>query len=208
MTKGAVFAAAFVAAAGASLAATPATTPFTDGAHDAKVHAGSGFICPLKIGEFERDAVGQSDPQSSADFCTYSALDGVYGTVTLKPVSGAYDARASLAREFAVQEGSGAKKAGEGALKLGNGRGGPLEIYTRDYETSALEDLHYRVLFTGAAFGDWAVETTVEYADPRDTPYQREFLETVYRAATAEIAQSAGAPPPSPPPVATAPGPR
>lgn len=207
--RGAVCAAAFVASgAGASLAASPVTTPFVDGAKDTKVHAASGFICPLKIGLFERDAVGQSNPQQGADFCTYSALDGVYGTVTLKPLSGAYDAKASLAPEFAVQEGSGGKKADEGVVKLANGGASPLAIYTRGYETSALEDLHYRVLFTGAAFGNWAVETTVEYAEPRDTPYQREFLETVYRAATAEIAQSAGAPQPAPPPVATAPGPR
>jgi hypothetical protein len=202
--KSAVFAAAFVlAAAGGALAADFNAEPFTDGAKDSKVHSASGFICPLKIGLFERDAVGQVDSHGGADFCAYSALDGVYGTITLKPLSGTYDARASLAGDFAVQEGTGGKKVAEGVVKLA-----PLEIFTRGYETSNLNDSHYRVLYTGASVGNWAVETTIEYAEPRDNTDQRDFLEAVYRAAGAEIAARPAVSAPAEPRLAPAPGPR
>ena len=48
----------------AVLVATPALAQdngdvFTDGANNAKVLAASGFVCPTKIGLFERDAVGE-----------------------------------------------------------------------------------------------------------------------------------------------------
>lgn len=188
--KRAVFAAAFgVLAAGSALAAD-SNSPFVDGAKDVKVHSASGFVCPLKIGQFERDAAGQANQQTETDFCAYSALDGVYGTVTLTPLTGVYDAKASLADDFAVQEGTGGKQVGEATLKLA-----PLEIFTRSYETSHLADLHYRVLFAGAAVGNWAVETTIEYAEPRDNADQKEFLDAVYRAAAAEIKTSSGAGP-------------
>ena len=60
---------------------------FADGADGAKVHVASGFVCPAKIGAFERDAVGESDPEAGADFCAYAALDGVYGTIRLVSVA-------------------------------------------------------------------------------------------------------------------------
>ena len=51
---------------------------FKDGADEAKVHSASGFVCPLFIGHFERDAFGERAPMQGSDFCAYSALDGVY----------------------------------------------------------------------------------------------------------------------------------
>ena len=62
-----------------------------------------------------------------------------------------------------------------------------LALYTRAYETAKLQDLHYRVLFTGAQFNTWALEVAVEYADPRDTTVEQEFLDAVYTAAQSEI---------------------
>ena len=61
---------------------------FTDGKDGAKVHKASGFVCPAKIGLFERDAVGDSDPETKTDFCAYSVLNGVYGTIKLTPLTG------------------------------------------------------------------------------------------------------------------------
>jgi len=156
---------------------------FADGKDGAKAHVASSFVCPLRIGLFERDAVGQSDIDTGADFCAYSALDGVYGTITLIPLAGAYDPKTSLAQDFAETEQTGGKMISEGA-----GKEGALSIYTRAYETAKLEDLHYRVLFAGAVVGKWAVEATLEFADPRDTPQERQFLAAVYQAAQNEIA--------------------
>ncbi len=202
--KNAVFAAAFVVlAAGRTLAADLDSQPFTDGAKDTKVHSASGFVCPLKIGTFERDAAGEANQQTATDFCAYSALDGVYGTITLTPLAGAYDAKASLADDFAVQEGTGGKQVAEATVRLA-----PLEVFTRSYETSHLADLHYRVLFAGAAVGNWAVETTIEYAEPRDNADQKEFLDAVYRAAAAEIKGGTSTSAPPSPPLAPGPAPR
>jgi hypothetical protein len=173
---------------------------FTDGAKDAKIHAASGFVCPLKIGEFERDAAGETDPQSGTDFCAYSARDGVYGTITLKPLNGAYDPKTSFADAFSIQEGTGGKVVAENIVKLA-----PLEIFTRSYETSHLAELHYRVLYAGTSVGNWAVETTIEYVEPRDNADQRDFLKAVYRGASAEIA--AGPAPSAPPEPRLAPDP-
>ena len=44
------------------------------------------------------------------------------------------------------------------------------------------------MLFSGAAVGNWVVETTIEYADRRDNTAQKEFLNTVYAAAIKQIA--------------------
>jgi hypothetical protein len=63
---------------------------FTDRDDGAKGHV-SGFVCPPRIGEFERDAVGEYDPEHHQDFCAYGARDGVYGTITLAPLNGGYD---------------------------------------------------------------------------------------------------------------------
>ena len=168
---------------GVALAQTSADT-FSDRADDgAKVHA-SGFVCPQRIGDFERDAVGEYDPEKNEDFCAYGALNGVYGTVTLQPLNAGYDPKASLAGEFEEQEATGGKRIAEKPVKL---NGSPLSIYTRTYRTARAEELEYRILFTGAAVKNWVVEATVEYADPRDTQVQSEFLQAVYAAAEKQI---------------------
>lgn len=161
---------------------------FADGASGDKVHVASKFVCPAKIGPFERDAVGETDPQTGADFCAYAALDGVYGTIRLVPLHGTYDAKQSLANDFAEQEGSGGKSIYEHQTTMAVPNGPLVPIYTRTYETAKLEDLHYRVSFAGAAIGGWAVETITEFADPRDTPEERDFVSAVYDAAERDIA--------------------
>ncbi|HEY1711073.1 MAG TPA: hypothetical protein VGG10_22600 [Rhizomicrobium sp.] len=155
---------------------------FSDTGNGGKLHVASHFLCPDKIGLFERDAVGEKDADSGADFCAYSALDGTYGTITLSKLSGAYDAKAALVSDFAEQEGIGAQKLGEATVKAG-----PLPVYTRTYETSKIESMHYSILFSGAAVGDWVVETTIEYANPRDNAAEKEFLDTVYADALKQI---------------------
>jgi hypothetical protein len=158
---------------------------FADGKDSAKIHKASGFVCPSKIGLFERDAVGDADPRTNVDFCAYSALDGVYGTIRITPLTGTYDPKASLAADFTEQEGTGGRKISEQMQTMpGNAN---LALYTRAYETAELQDLHYRVLLTGAQFKTWALEVTVEYADPRDTAVEQEFLNAVYAAAQSEI---------------------
>jgi hypothetical protein len=158
----------------AAAAAQDAT--FTDTHDGGKVHAASGFVCPARIGAFERDAVGES--RKNADFCAYSARDGVYGTITLIPLTGPYDAQASLAPDFATEESVGGKRIVDGMATFAL-----TPVYARTYETMKLEDFRYRVLFAGAQFGNWAVETTIEYADPRDTGIEDQFLHAVYAAA-------------------------
>lgn len=177
----------FIAAAVLSAAAQAQSDPFTDGPDGTKIHTASGFICPLQIGPFERDAVGQKDPEAGADYCAYSALDGVYGTITLVPLPKTYDPVALLAPEFVVQEGSGGRLVNEGLKTLGP-QSAPLSVYTRSYETAALESMHYRTLYASAAVGAWAVDVTLEYADPRDNEIEAEFLATAYKAAAAKLA--------------------
>jgi hypothetical protein len=63
----------------------------------------------------------------------------------------------------------------------------PLAVYVRLYQTAKLEDLKYTVLYSGSVVKNWAVETTIEYADPRDVPEKNAFLNGVYEAALAEI---------------------
>jgi len=188
-------------AAPPAFAQTTDIDAFKDGPDDAKVHV-SGFSCPQFIGHFERDAFGERDPSKGADFCAYSALDGVYGTITLTPLKGPYNARAELAPEFTEQEGIGGKLVGEKTLALGGSKA-PLTVYTRTYETAALETLHYRILFSSGTVGDWALEATVEFATPRDDDKLRDFLNAVYTEALVHIAK---APPPASPviPAATA----
>jgi hypothetical protein len=157
---------------------------FTDAANNAKVHAASGFSCPAKVGLFVRDAVGERDPKSGMDYCTYSALDGVYGTIVLSPLGGPYDPKAALVPDFLEQEATGGKKIAERSATLGGARG----VYTRTYETTSLEDLHYRVLFAASAVGNWAVQVTMEYASPRDDALEQEFLNAVYAEALRKIA--------------------
>ncbi len=171
-------------------AQTVAGDQFADGANGTKVQVASGFVCPAKIGAFERDAVGETDPQSGTDFCAYSELDGLYGTITLFPLRGTYDAKQSLADDFAEQEGTGGREIAEGATTIATGAHPPsLSVYVRNYETAKLEDLHYRVTYTGAVIGGWAVQTTLEYADPRDTNEAQQFLRAVYAGAESEISR-------------------
>lgn len=160
---------------------------FTDGAAGAKMHASSGFICPLKIGDFERDAVGERDPETKSDYCSYSALDGVYGNVMLRPLPPDYDPKAVLAADFTVQEGAGGKLLAEWVQNLGP-KTSPVSAYFRSYETARLEAMHYRTLFASAAVGAWAVQVTVEYADPRDRALEQAFLTAAYDSAVAKIA--------------------
>jgi len=175
----------------AILLATPAfaqtADPFTDGKDGAKVHVASGFICPAKIGAFERDTASESDVGTGADACDYAALDGIYGTIKLIPLTGPYAPRDSLAQAFIEQEGTGGKRVGETVLMLGP-KSSALPVYARTYRTARAEALEYRILFAGAQIGNWAVEVTVEYADPRDTQAEKEFLSAVYDGARKEIA--------------------
>jgi hypothetical protein len=158
---------------------------FSDRDDGARVHV-SGFVCPARIGPFERDAVGEYDPEQNEDFCAYGALDGVYGTITLQPLSGAYDPKAAFAGDFDQQDATGGKRLAEQNVRLG---GLPPAIYTRTYRTSRAEGLDYRIVFAGAAVRNWVVQATIEYADPRDTEQEAEFLRAVYAAAEKEIAQ-------------------
>lgn len=167
----------------AAAAAQNSSDTFADREDGAKVHA-SGFVCPQRIGEFERDAVGEYDPERNEDFCAYSALDGVYGTITLQPLNGGYDPKASFTDDFREQEATGGKRLSETTVRL---NGSPLAIYTRTYSTTHAEELDYRIVFAGAAVKNWVVQVTVEYADPRDTQTEAEFLRSVYAAAEREI---------------------
>jgi len=163
---------------------------FSDDAQGGKHHLASGFACPAKIATFERDAVGKRDPEAGSVYCAYSKLDGVYGTVVLKPLKGAYDPRSSLSGAFEEAQSTGGHMIGEETMTLASHRA-TLGVYTRTYETAKLLEAHYRVLYTGAQVGNWAVELTIEYADPRDTDAQKEFLSATYNAASAEIAAAA-----------------
>jgi hypothetical protein len=88
-----------------------------------------------------------------------------------------------MAANFAEQEQTGSHQIAEGDEKVGAGE----TVYMRTYETSKLEDLHYRVTFAGQAVNGWAVEVTAEYADPRDTPDEKAFVAAVYDAAAKQI---------------------
>ncbi|HEX4303582.1 MAG TPA: hypothetical protein VHZ78_12375 [Rhizomicrobium sp.] len=163
---------------------------FKDGPDEAKVHSASGFVCPLYIGHFERDAYGERDPSLGTDFCAYSGIDGVYGTITLTPLKAAYDPKTALAPEFTEQEGIGGRLIGERTMNIGGGAA-PISVYSRTYETAALETLHYRILFSTGTIGSWAVEATVEFATPRDEDKERDFLNAVYTEALVHIAKVA-----------------
>jgi hypothetical protein len=165
---------------------------FADAKNGAKQHVASGFVCPQKIGRFERDAVGVRDPQNVKDYCAYSARDGVYGTIVLMPVKSGFDPKEMLAADFVVQEGTGGKKSSENTLQLGSD--GSLSVYARTYDAAKIEAVRYRVLFTCAAVGNWAIEVVAEYGDPRDKDAKNEFLTTVYDSALKTFA----APPPAP----------
>jgi hypothetical protein len=103
------------------------------------------------------------------------------------PLDGPYNAQSSLAAGFIEQEGLGGRCIADGMATLGV-KPQPVAVYARTYETAKLEDQRYRVLFAGAQFQNWAVETTIEYADPRDTGIEDQFLHAVYEAARSQIA--------------------
>ena len=166
---------------------------FAEAPNGAKLHSASGVVCPQQIGRFERDAVGERDPETGADFCAYSALDGVYGTVTLVPLRGSYDPKAMLAPDFVVQEGTGGRMVDETTQML-NPKNGQLAVYTRTYETAKLETLHYRIQFASTVVGNWAVQVTIEYAEPRDNDAQAMFLNAVYAEAISKIAGAKSTP--------------
>jgi hypothetical protein len=166
--------------------AQSASDPFKDGPGYAKIHVASGFVCPASIGPFERDAAGENDVQTGSDICSYAALDGVYGTVVLTPLTGPYDPKASLAAQFVQQEETGGKRIAEKTAALGD-KSGALPVFTRAYSTARAESLEYRILFAGTQVGNWSVEVTVEYADPRDTPAEKLFLNSVFAAAKKDI---------------------
>jgi len=155
---------------------------FADAANNAKLHTASGFVCPAKIGLFVRDAVGERDPKNETVYCAYSALDGVYGTITLTPLNGPYDPKAALVPDFLEEEATGGKSIGEKSLKAGG-----VSIYMRIYETTSLEDLRYREQFAASAVGNWAVQVTMEYASPRDDAIKQDFLNAVYTEALHRI---------------------
>jgi hypothetical protein len=161
--------------------------PFKDGPGYAKVHVASGFVCPAKIGPFERDDAGEYDVLAHTDICSYAAVGGVYGTIRLTPLTGGYDPKTSLAQHFAEQEQTGGKQIAEGTMHFGDKRA-PSPVFARSYRTARAEALEYRILFTGAAVKNWAVEASVEYADPRDAASEKDFLDAVYAEARKDIA--------------------
>jgi hypothetical protein len=173
------------AGSGSALAQT--ADPFADGKNGTKVHA-SGFVCPEKIGTFERDAADENDVQTGADICSYAALDSVYGTIVLVPLTGPYNPPDALSSAFIEQEGTGGQKIGEEAIGFGS-KTAPLTVFTRTYRTTKAGELDYRVIFAGAAVKNWAVQATVEYADPRDTAAEQEFIAAVYADALKNITQ-------------------
>lgn len=179
-----------------ALAALPAAAQttdidaFKDAPDEGKVHSASGFVCPKFIGRFERNAYGERFPSIGADYCAYSAIDGVYGTITLTPLTGPYNAKEALAQEFREQEGIGGKMIAEGTVNIGGGAT-PIAVYSRSYETARLENLRYRIQFSSGTIGTWAVEATVEYATPRDDQKQRDFLNAVFTEALVRIAKTA-----------------
>jgi hypothetical protein len=185
MRKTAWFAVALLAG---SAQAQDNNNGFTDGPNNTTVHEASGFICPLKIATFERDAAGPRDPERGADYCAYSALSGVYGTIIIMPLPSSFDPKAILSGEFAVQEGTGGRVIDERIQPVGNAA---TPVYLRTYETTRLESLHYRTLFASAAVGAWAVQVILEYAHPRDKEIQTDFLNAVYSAAQHEIGTTA-----------------
>lgn len=172
-----------VIAAG-SVSAQPGADVFIETQSGDKIHTASGFVCPHAIGNFIRDAAGETDPETQTVTCNYSTLDGIYASVTLVPLKGGYDPKASLAPQFDQQEATGGKMAWQGTAKIGKKA---LSVYVRVYQTAKLEELKYIVLYSGAVVKNWAVEATVEYADPRDKAEKDTFLNSIYDAALAQI---------------------
>lgn len=177
--------AAFVLGLYGMAPATAADSVFEDASGGAKRHVVSGFVCPAEIGHFDRDAVGERDVTRHADYCAYSARDGVYGTIVLAPLPRNFDPRAMMAPDFVLQEGTGSRMSNEGVYQLGPAKS--LAVYTRTYDAARIEAMRYRVLFAAAAVGAWAVEVTVEYADPRDVENKNAFVDAVFARALSQF---------------------
>lgn len=159
---------------------------FEDASGGAKRHVVSGFICPAQIGHYDRDAVGVRDTARHADYCAYSARDGVYGSVVLSPLPSNFDPKALITPDIVLQEGAGSRMSAEGVYQLGPGKN--LAVYTRTYDAARIEAMRYRVLLAVAAVGSWAVQVTVEYADPRDLETKNEFVNAIFDRAVAQLA--------------------
>jgi len=167
-----------------AMAQNKADDDFMTAKDNAKLHVASGYICQAHEGRFERDAVGNVDLALGTDFCAYSGLDGAYATITLSPLRSGYNPKTSLTPQFEEQQATGGRMIGQKTVSFGEP---PLSVYTRQYETSKLENLVYTVEFTSAAVRNWVVEVTLEYADPRDTPESKDFLKKVYLQAMTQI---------------------
>ena len=111
------------------------------------------------------------------------------------------------------------KRHEKGNKAIGTGGTSPISVYSRTYETAALETLHYRIQFASGTVGGWAVEATIEFATPRDDDKQRDFLNAVFTEALVHIAKvvpptgpvipaESAAPPPAPAPLAGPTNPR
>jgi hypothetical protein len=167
-----------------AMAQNKADDDFMTAKDNAKLHVASGYICQAHEGRFERDAVGNVDLALGTDFCAYSGLDGAYATITLSPLRSGYNPKTSLTPQFEEQQATGGRMIGQKTVSFGEP---PLSVYTRQYETSKLENLVYTVEFASAAVRNWVVEVTLEYADPRDTPESKDFLKKVYLQAMTQI---------------------
>lgn len=142
----------------------------------------SGFVCPPKIGTFERDAAGLRDAGSGADYCAYSARSGIYGTVIIRTLPSPFDPKSVLAPEFRVQEGTDGHLIDETMQKIA-----ALPVYTRVYETARLQSRQYRTLYASAAVGAWSVTVIVDYAHPQDQDMASTFLTAIYGEAVKDI---------------------
>ncbi|MGB8602262.1 MAG: hypothetical protein WCD42_08715 [Rhizomicrobium sp.] len=162
---------------------------FEDVSGGAKRHVVSGFLCPVQIGHYDRDAVGVRDTARHADYCAYSARDGVYGTVVLSPLPHNFDPKALITPDIVLQEGAGSRMSAEGVYSLGPAKN--LAVYTRTYDAARIEAMRYRVLLAVAAVGNWAVQVTVEYADPRDLETKNEFVNAIFDRAVTQLAGDA-----------------
>lgn len=167
---------------------------FADGKEGAKVHIASGYVCPQKIGRFERDAVGMRDPATGKDYCSYAARDGVYGIVMLSPLTGNYDPKALMAPEFQFQEGTRGRLSEESTQSLGPGKA--LPAYVRIYDAAKVEAMRYRTFYACAAVGNWVVSVGVEYGDPRDKDLRDDFLNHIYGEAMQRFVTPPSAPVP------------
>lgn len=177
---------AALAVAGFLLSVAPALAQdagFTAGPNNAKVHA-SGFICPLKIGPFERDVAGLRSPVTGADYCAYSAPSGIYGTVIIMALPSPFDPKVTLASEFGVEEGTHSRLIPdtEKTQQIGS-----IPVYQRAYETARIETRAYRTLYASAAVGAWAVTAIVEYSYPQDKTIAAAFLAAVYGEAAKDL---------------------